>query len=50
MSRLSVFIWYSLSIYLLGEFVHAETKQTLMMVAACGTGLWAHWTFNGRTK
>ena len=50
MSRLSIFIWYSIGLVITSILDQEPIKETVMMMIACGTGLLAHWVFNGKRK
>lgn len=52
MSRLSIFIWYSIGLAITTIWAQDPIKDTvmIMMMIACGTGLLAHWVLNGKAK
>lgn len=52
MSRLSIFIWYSIGLAITAIWAQDPIKDTvmIMMMIACGTGLLAHWVLNGKDK
>lgn len=50
MSRISVFIWYSIGLSITSIWSQDPIKQIAMMMIACGTGLLAHWLYNGKSK
>lgn len=50
MSRLSIFIRYSIGLVITSILAQDPIKDTVMMMIACGTGLLAHWVLNGKAK